>query len=164
MRIEKPNGSERTDIAEGADAGLALLQAAADKLVGGGFRPDMVAALRALPDATEVDPDLVVAALGSYLAGLAAGRFPRSDDSLWQLGMVYGACLVKRLEWRWRLVFVEDTDAEAQVGVVSPAEDTVVLPASIVARSVERNTLVLEYNLLAGGSVPAAAKGPTVLA
>ena len=48
--------------------------------------------------------------------------------------------------------------------MVSPAEDTVVLPASIVARSVERNTLVLEYNLLAGGSVPAAAKGPTVLA
>jgi hypothetical protein len=164
MRIEKPGGSERTDIAEGADAGLALLQGAADRLVGGGLQPDRLAALRAIPDATQVEPDLVVAALGAYLGGIAAGRFPRSDEALWELGMVYGACIVKRLTWRWRLVFVEDADTAAQVGIVSPAEDTVVLPASIVARSVERNTLVLEYKLLAGGSVPAAAKGPTVLA
>lgn len=105
------------------------------------------------------DPVRIVTAVNTFVANPPKARFFKKVDN-WNdralpLGALWGEQLVRAFGWQWMLVHIED---DTEIGVFSAERGVGVYPFDYVfgcLESGEYPTILLAFNMLAEGSLPA---------
>ena len=139
---------ERSTLAGHVERGLVRLRLDATAPPG-----DIVRAVDALIEAEQVERE-------KALKGLYLLLFKSPTALIAEAAAVWGEQVVRELSWTWQKVVRKDTPVRA---IVAPQRTHVVFPDHYVSRMVEPpyddNTLMLTFNLLEAGNLPAAAPG-----
>ncbi len=105
------------------------------------------------------EPLRIVEAINAFIANPPKAGFLKRVDN-WNerampLGALWGAQLVRQFGWQWAIV---EDDGDDSIGVVDPQRTMAVYPFDTIYGWLEEGaypTLLLAFNMLAGGSLPA---------
>lgn len=112
------------------------------------------------------DPPLkIVTALNTFVSkppGRSSGRVDNWTDLALPLGSLWGQQIVRQFGWEWSSVVFHDRGDSKAIGVLSKDRSLAIYPWHFVFGCLENNatvTILLSYNMLLAGKVPAQEQG-----